>query len=166
MSVSQWRAGSDSAEHEILINQYLVAADLYKHEDELNWQKVNHLLYLNAALGAILGFVIERGSNGLVGFGFGELLVVVSLAGLLVSSGFALTVWLGTNYLQTRKAAVIVVEERLKALGGEYVVKPNEALGRLHSRFQQASPTRWVLRLVPIGLALLWLAILFYLLKR
>ena len=38
-----------------LLEQYRIAVDLYKHEDSLNWTKLNYLLAINTGLCAIMG---------------------------------------------------------------------------------------------------------------
>jgi len=138
----------------ILMNQYFAAVDLYKHEDGLNWQKVNHLLYVNAALGAIVGFVLERERQDLFALSMPALLLTIAAIGLLVSVGFGVALWFGTHYLNNRKRAVLVVEERLIARGGVPVVTPVSC--GVPTRFQRVSPTIWVLRLLPMGFVLLW----------
>ena len=48
----------------ILHVQYEVAVDLYKHEDNLNWQKLNNLFYITAGLAAAIGLQPRQGGRG------------------------------------------------------------------------------------------------------
>ena len=48
----------------ILHVQYEVAVDLYKHEDNLNWQKLNNLFYITAGLAAAMAFSLGKEGAG------------------------------------------------------------------------------------------------------
>ncbi|RFA34392.1 hypothetical protein [Alkalilimnicola ehrlichii] len=101
-----------------------------------------------------MGFVVDRQSGELLAFTASQAILIVSLVGLAVSTGFAIAVWFGTHYLNNRKLAVRAVEKQLMAMGGVRVV--NALPGVVHSKFQRVSPTVWVLRLIPVGFVSLW----------
>jgi hypothetical protein len=46
-----------------LIEQYKIAVELYKHEDNLNWTKLNHLFYINTGLWAVMGLIAQFGTT-------------------------------------------------------------------------------------------------------
>ncbi len=139
--------------HETLRTQYEFAMELYQHEDNLNWNKLNNLFYVNMGLCAIIGFFIDSGTGGgtlqiSTRFMFG----VICLVGLIISAAFGVAIWYGIFYLQKRKEAVVMIEEKLIADGGVHVVSvPEEKHVHLH-----ISPTTWMLRLVPVLLAIVW----------
>ncbi len=141
---------------EILLEQYQKAIELYQHEDDLNWSKLNHLLYVNSGLWAILGFILQA-NKGAVGMFTTDLLVtVVGSFGLLVSLIFEVALWFGGLYMYERKKAVIRIEKRLIELGGAHVVSVPEE----KQSYLLQSPTMWILRLIPLLLAATWIGIL------
>ena len=145
---------------DILIHQFYVAASLYLHEDQLNWQKLHHLLYINVGLGAVTGFVLENGVRTVGGVGLNTVFLILGGIGMLVAFAFGVAIWFGTLYLQNRKAALAALEEHLGAHGGEAIVNLPAHLQVINPRFARVSPTVWVLRLFPVLLALLWAALL------
>lgn len=139
--------------YETLRTQYEFAMELYQHEDNLNWNKLNNLFYVNMGLCAIISFFMDSGTAGGT-FQISTRLVfgVICLVGLLISAAFGVAIWYGILYLQKRKEAVVTIEKILIADGGTYVVStPEEKKVHLH-----ISPTTWMLRLVPVLLALVW----------
>ena len=146
---------------DILIHQFYVAASLYLHEDQLNWQKLHHLLYINVGLGAVTGFVLENGIRNVGGLGLNTVFLLLGGIGVLVALAFGVAIWFGTLYLQNRKAALAALEEDLNTHGGEAVVNLPAHLQVISPRFARVSPTIWVLRLFPVLLALLWAGLFF-----
>ncbi|TVP52136.1 MAG: hypothetical protein EA349_16270, partial [Halomonadaceae bacterium] len=147
------------SEVDILVHQLYVGTDLYLHEDRLNWQKLNNLLYVNVAMGAMTGFILERDLNALQGLPLPFLVVMIGILGCLVSLGFGIAIWFGTFYLQNRKQALLSLEEHMQAFGAYRLLRPRIETITRHSRFQRQSPTVWVLRGLPILLASLWLIV-------
>jgi len=145
---------------DILIHQFYIAASLYLHEDQLNWQKLHHLLYINVGLGAVTGFVLENGMGNVGGIGLNTVFLILGAIGIMVAFAFGVAIWFGTLYLQNRKAALAALEESLAEHGGEAVVNLPPHLQVINPRFARVSPTVWVLRLFPVLLALLWSGLL------
>ena len=136
---------------ETVREQYNIAVELYRHEDDLNWRKLNHLFYANAGLWAVIGLILKDGivsESSRITLPF--LVGTVSVVGLLVSMAFEIAIWYGITYMHSRKDVVISIERILVEHGGEYVVSSKEGVLR-------RSPTTWMLRSVPILLSLAWM---------
>ena len=141
---------------EVLVHQFYVAASLYLHEDQLNWHKLHHLLYVNVGLGAVAGFALENNAGQVAGLGADTIFLLLGAIGILVAFAFGTALWFGTLYLQNRKAALGAIEAELGDYGGAAVVNLPVHLQVIHSRFARVSPTVWVLRLFPLVLGLVW----------
>lgn len=150
------RRNVDDNRVDILIHEFYVASSLYLHEDQLNWQKLHHLLYVNVGLGAVAGFALENGAGPVAVLGSEAVFVLLGVIGILVALAFGTALWFGTLYLQNRKAALAALEAHLGEYGGEAVVNLPAHLQVISSRFARVSPTVWVLRLFPVMLALVW----------
>lgn len=150
------RRNVDDDRVDILIHQFYVAANLYLHEDELNWKKLHTLLYLNVGLGAVAGFVLENGAGVIGGLSPELLFLTLGVIGILVSAAFGTALFFGTLYLQNRKAALSRIEKSLAEYGGDAVVNLPPELQVLGGRYTRTSPTRWVLRIFPLLLGLIW----------
>ncbi len=133
---------------EVLLAQYHAALDLYKHEDSLNWSKLQHLFYVTAGMIAVLGFILTTPSVQPL------LLVVVCATGFFVSLAFCIALNSGVTYLNYRKNAVIRIEERLVEAGGEWIVNPSQNGQELASLV--ISRTTYVLRYFPVFVTILW----------
>lgn len=141
---------------DILLEQYQIAVQLYQHEDELNWAKLNHLFYINSGLWAIVGFILQADIAQHAPLDPNFVVTFVSAVGLVVSVAFEIALWYGTLYMYSRKNAVIHIEKALIEQGGAHLVSvPTEAPSYLHR-----SPTMWMLRAVPALFTLAWLAML------
>ena len=151
--------------------QYRIAVELYRHEDNLNWTKLNHLFYINAGLWAVTGFIAQSNGtkNGPLPIDPRLLMLTVSLIGMIACAALGVALWFGIKYMLNRKNAVIRIEERLIKHGGDYIVSSLSLLSPTKSDksdtpeksgFLKISPTTWMLRLVPIVLFIVW-AILF-----
>ncbi len=141
-------------EIDVLINQFYIASDLYKHEDNLNWSKLNHLLYIMGGLGAIFGFLLKNNLSNMAEYI--DPLLLISFLGIMVSLSFFIAINAGVNYLQLRKKAVINIDNRLKEISGYSVICPEpEKMKKSDIR----SPTRLVLRVFPIFILLIWIAV-------
>lgn len=144
-------------ELKIALEQYSVAIDLYKHEDSLNWSKLNNLFYVNAGLLAVLGLQFARGqltshSNPLIW--------ALSILGFLVSFAFIISIWSGIIYMHKRKERIVEIEEELFKIGGKHVVSASLDQSK---KILEVSPTSIVLRVMPIIFTFAWLIIIFML---
>lgn len=139
----------------LLLNQYAHAIDLYKHEDNLNWNKLNSLFYVTTALFTAYGVLMMVGTNrpGLDSLDF--LLLGVCLLGLTASVVFLTTLIAGVTYLDARKAALTHIEEQLIMAGGARVISAD--VGQRKFTRLRLSPTRHLLRGLPLALAAAWL---------
>lgn len=139
---------------ETLREQYKIAVELYRHEDDLNWRKLNHLFYSNAGLWAVVGFVLQSGASSVSSAVSPRCLVgVVSAVGSIMSMAFGIAIWYGIRYMHSRKDAVSSIERILVEHGGQYVVSsPGEK-----EAFLRVSPTMWMLRSAPILLFMVWI---------
>ncbi|WP_234536315.1 GNAT family N-acetyltransferase [Streptomyces shenzhenensis] len=148
-----WRKPRES----MLQAQYAIAVDLYKHEDNTNWNKLTNFLYITAGLAATLAFVLGKDgaqSEG-VARGIGVIITVVGFASALA---FAVMLRFGRRYLQARKSAVVDLEEHMAWHGGQRIVgrqAADPAAAWLHS-----SPTGLVMMLLPAFVSLCWVAML------
>lgn len=133
----------------LLAAQYEQAVELYRHEDSLTWSKLQAVLFISGGVATALGLSVRT-----AGVAQGDLILRAAVAGIAAIACWALTVSIhsGTRYLAARKQAVVVIEQRLSRFGGEHVVhQPN-------SRMLRASPTRHVLRALPLVMASAWTA--------
>lgn len=146
----------------VLVEQYKLAGDLYKHEDDLNWKKLNNLFYVNAAMWAIYGFVL-RGYNPDHGIleNPNLLISVMSLIGIITCFFFAVALLCGIKYLQMRKDSMIDLEKKVVDLGGKHIVSLAEKERNEKAGLKQRSWTIHVLRLSPILPAVIWIVIFF-----
>ncbi|MEU0842882.1 GNAT family N-acetyltransferase [Streptomyces sp. NPDC005962] len=140
----------------ILHAQYQIAVDLYKHEDNLNWQKLNNFFYITAGLAAATAFFLgKEGAGGTLGK---VLAVIISIIGFGVSLGFSQMLRFGRQYLLARKEAVIELEEYMAWHGGERIV--NRRTSDPGSAYLKVSPTGAIMVLLPVLVSLCWLAVL------
>lgn len=153
-----WRKPRES----MLNSQYLVSVDLYKHEDNLNWQKLNNFFYITVGLAAAAVFSVGReGAGGGLGT---ALAVIISVIGLGVSLGFFQMLRFGRRYLQMRKSAVTEFEEHMTWHGGQRIVswKSSEP----GNTYLKVSPTGAIMVALPLLVAACWVALLWVLTVR
>ena len=145
-----------------LLEQLKIATDLYKHEDNLNWTKLNNLFYINAGLWAILGFIIEFGGVNSSSFpiNLNFIMTMVSIIGIIVSIALGIALWCGVRYMQHRKETVTFIEEKLIPYGGQNIVSSSQEILE-RKRFFQQSPTTLVLKSVPVLFIIVWIIVLF-----
>ncbi|SDP19824.1 GNAT family N-acetyltransferase [Actinacidiphila guanduensis] len=141
----------------LLETQYEIAVDLYKHEDLLNWNKLNNFLYITAGLAATLAFTLgkEGAQSHAVARGVGAVIAVIGFGSGLA---FAVMLRFGRRYLQKRKSTVVELEEYMAWHGGQRIV--GRQLADPGSEWLQASPTGLVMVLLPVFVSLGWLAML------
>ncbi|WP_158675515.1 GNAT family N-acetyltransferase [Nocardia stercoris] len=138
----------------VLLKQYGYAVDLYKHEDTLNWSKLNNFFYISVALFTAYGVLQNTSGSRPHLHAF---LLGISGLGLLTSIGFTLTLIAGTHYLGARKHVVGALEDRLVEAGGIRVVTASPV--GTDQAWLKRSPTRFVLRGIPILVGFAWLAV-------
>jgi predicted GNAT superfamily acetyltransferase len=143
----------------LLQAQYSVSVDLYKHEDSLNWQKLNNFFYITAGLAAAMGFSLDGGkADGSTEY---ALAVALSTIGFGVSAAFSQMLRFGWRYLLARKAALTELEERLTWYGGARIV--TWRTGEPEGGYLAVSPTGLIMVLLPVLVGLCWLGILGFL---
>jgi predicted GNAT superfamily acetyltransferase len=136
--------------------QYQVAVDLYKHEDNLNWNKLNNFFYITAALAAAASFAFNSGENN---HRFSDrLALVIAVIGFASSLAFAAMLLWGRRYLLDRKDAVARMERYIVWHGGQRVVG-REPSGPAKDGLRQ-SPTGLIMILLPFFVGLCWVALL------
>ncbi|MFI0777879.1 GNAT family N-acetyltransferase [Streptomyces sp. NPDC021212] len=146
----------------ILHTQYGTAVDLYKHEDNLNWQKLNNFFYITAGIAAAIAFCLgKEGAGGTLGTALAAILAII---GFGVSLGFAAMLRFGRQYLLARKEAVIELEEYMAWHGGERIV--NRRTSDPGSAYLKVSPTGAIMVLLPVLVSFCWVAVLVTLIAR
>jgi predicted GNAT superfamily acetyltransferase len=148
-----WRKPRES----LLLAQYGIAVDLYKHEDNVNWNKLTNFLYITAGLAATLAFILGKDgatSEG-VALGVG---VIITVVGFASAVAFAIMLRFGRRYLQARKSAVADLEERMAWHGGHRIV--GRQVVEPEATWLHSSPTGLVMVVLPAFVALCWLAML------
>ncbi|WP_301125306.1 GNAT family N-acetyltransferase [Streptomyces cacaoi] len=136
--------------------QYAIAVDLYKHEDNTNWQKLNNFFYITAGLAAATAFAL--GKEGAGGGTPGEALAsIIAIIGFGVSVAFSQMLRFGRRYLLARKSAVTDLEEDMAWHGGQRIVswRATDPGGT----YLKISPTGTIMVLLPLLVGLCWLAV-------
>ena len=133
---------------EMMLEQYRIAVDLYKHEDLLNWQKFHNLVYINTALIGIMGAweLISSKSPWI-------LVVSLPVLGIIVSLCFLVAARAGVKYLHARKQSVAAIDKQIKS-------KTNQTVINLGDPGLVTSPTTKVLTVLPVVLLLFWIIFL------
>lgn len=141
---------------DLFMMQYQLAVDLYKHEDSLNWSKLNNFIYVTTGLIAAASFIAQLGRDDVPLLRGGLLLLIV--VGLLTSACFAVMLHFGRLYLQRRKAVVTQFEEMMAWWGGSYIV--GDVAGKRHPSWLDRSPTALVMVVMPFLAFAVWLGAL------
>ena len=146
--------------NDVLLEQWKLASELHRHEDNLSWQKMNYFVAINGALFAIVG-VSGLTRPETLGVGGGLLAVF----GIVVSVVWCLTQGRGAYYQHYRIQQARVAEERLlvnnervldlyeRGLGDQELVRVPR-LCRV--------PTQRLMVVLGVAVAVLWLFILAY----
>lgn len=132
--------------------QFNIASDLYKHEDSLNWSKVNHFLYVTGGLGALMAFSLKNDLKTLTHVI--DPIILIAIIGIVSSIGFAIAIFSGVEYMKVRKQVVVDLDNLLKNSTGHSIMQAD------HSDFNKNSPTMLVIKLFPIIIGVIWLVIL------
>jgi predicted GNAT superfamily acetyltransferase len=136
--------------------QYEVAVDLYKHEDDTNWNKLNNFFYITAALAAAAGFAFnDSGDNHSFS---NHLALGVAVVGFVSSLSFAEMLLWGRRYLLDRKNSVVKMERYLVWHGGQRVVGREPSSERRDGL--QQSPTGLIMIGLPLFIGMCWIALI------
>lgn len=147
---------------DVLLGQYGTAIDLYKHEDLLNWQKLNNFFYITTGLAAAFAFIL--GDVVKDDLARKALTLGVSALGATSSLAFLITLYFGRKYMQARKATVIRFEEHIAWHGGQRIV--GSAGGDPQNKWLSFSPTGLVMMAVPTVGLVIWTVAIVMLLVR
>jgi predicted GNAT superfamily acetyltransferase len=138
----------------LLESQLSLALDLYKHEDILNWQKLNNFFYISAGLLALCGFSLNQDTQHRR-----IILVSASIVGIIISLAFFIMLRAGISYLQSRKTAVAFLERNLLGQRGCTIFYGRDISMK---KQLQRSPTTIVLQQIPLIGAIGWLILLLF----
>lgn len=143
----------------IVLEQYNRAVELYIHEDNLNWSKINHLFYVNGVFVALLTFISNSKSPS---DNLSIYYVITAFLGFISSTLFTVSISSGIIYLKKRKKSVRKIESILQSLNGLRVISDLNH----KEKVLKNSPTTVVIRLIPIIITGLWfVGFIFALLK-
>ncbi|WP_143232588.1 GNAT family N-acetyltransferase [Actinoplanes regularis] len=137
----------------MLEQQLHLAVDLYKHEDLLNWQKLNNFFYVTVGLAALCGISLGLKNNDLQPL----ILLLTSLLGMVSAVAFSVTLGAGVFYLQWRKEAIAHLERVAEMKGGTVVLFGRKGIGRRRLAILAKSPSNYVLRGIPAFIGAGWL---------
>lgn len=135
----------------LLEQQYQVAVDLYLHEDNLNWSKLNNLFYLTGGLVVALSVLASLSVQNLF-----VSIFVVSLLGFVSALLFSVTIASGVKYMNSRKQSVMDIEKIIIEKKGTNVVIP--AHGR-YNKLLTLSPTSKVMVYIPRLILATWFCV-------
>ena len=128
-------------DEQILIEQYKVAADLYKHEDSLTWSKLHYFLIVNSAI-FVLGNMIAQEET----FAFG----IAGGVGIAISILFFISIANGFSYIGARKQAVMDLEKALNGL--DFVTNPHIKGKPLKKVFKTGTKFAVLLFIILVGI--------------
>jgi ribosomal protein S18 acetylase RimI-like enzyme len=139
----------------ILEEQLRLAADLYKHEDLLNWQKLNNFLYVSAGLVALCGLALSNTATATRDI----ILVLTGMLGLIVSAAFFVMLSVGVLYLHRRKDALAYLERSyvLHKSVPIFLGPPGTNPSEMHRL--RRSPSSLVLRTLPLVAGIGWIVL-------
>lgn len=152
-----WRYSTEHASDEVLYAQYEAAVKLYRHEDILNWSKLQNYLYITVATAAAFGFLLVQGEslpNSPRVLPITSLTLALCGIGILTSATFMIALVSGTIYLGVRKEAVCELEDIYVNRNGVRIVSVF-----LRRTLLRRSPTVWTLRLMPAAGLIGWLTV-------
>ncbi len=147
---------------QVCLERYRVAVDLYKHEDLLNWNKLQHLLYVSAGLFVAETYLLElRGGagNGL-DTSLRMLLTLVALLGLGSAWIFGNALRSGVAYLHRRKDTAACIERNMLAEEAYCVLLVQNDHGPGARGASHRSLTTKMLLRVPSAIGIAWIAVI------
>lgn len=133
---------------QMLEQQYQVAVDLYLHEDNLNWSKLNNLFYISGGLVAVISILASLASENLL-----YSIMIVSVLGIVSSTLFSIAITSGVRYMNDRKGTVMDIEKLLVSKNGTKVVLPRLSA---HTSLLKKSPTSKVMVYIPRLIFAVW----------
>jgi len=104
---------------DLALEQYKQAADVYKHEDTLNWSKLSSLLYITSGLVGFIGLLWSINNTPL-----NEFNIIISFIGLTASVAYFFTIKSGLYYLSHRKHCLFDIEAIIIKFSGEKIFIP------------------------------------------
>lgn len=137
----------------MLEQQYQVAVDLYLHEDNLNWSKLNNLFYISGGLVAVISILASLSSENLL-----YSILIVSVLGIISSVLFSIAITSGVHYMNNRKQTVMSIEKLLISKNGTKVVLPQI---NAHTSLLRKSPTSKVMVNIPRFILSVWIGSFF-----
>ena len=123
--------------YEYLKLQYETAVQLYQHEDNLCWKKINHMLYGNAGIFALYQLDLFD--------------LVPILFAVFVNAVFFLFLIGGTKHMAKRKRELCAIQEQLQA-----EVEVDDVM----LSFKVWTLSMCLMLVAPIALILLWVIML------
>jgi hypothetical protein len=142
-------------EIQVLRQQYQIAMDLYKHEDLLNWNKLNNFFYVTAGLLAILGFFLKGEMGKPKEFEFYFMFAIVGFVGCVMSAAFWGVLYSGVRYMHNRKDTVMEIEQILMKHGAKDLVSNVNLPAEERKLFKRALTAK-ILRKLPLFMMLVW----------
>ena len=142
------RNNSDNINEDLLEKQYEIAVDLYLHEDNLNWSKLNNLFYISGGLVAVVSILASLSSENLL-----YSILIVSILGILSASLFSVTIHSGVTYMMERKKKVMEIEKLMIRKNATRVVLPSVSS---QSMLMTKSPTGQVMIWLPRLILAVW----------
>ena len=149
-----WLKEADNVD--VLFEQMNLAADLYQHEDTLNWQKLNNFLYVTVGLVALCSLSLTLES----GMARAWTLLVSGLLGIAVAFAFFVTMRSGLAYMHSRKESFGALENALVRNGALRVSPDPRSTPMKHGLVRSA--TGRVLLGLPLAVSLGWLAMVIF----
>lgn len=144
-----------SLDKDFLIEQYKVAIDLYKHEDELNWSKMNHLFYVTVGMMVVLTFIYDSLENIVLSVG----MLLLSFIAIAIAYLFHGSIKSGIKYLQRHKRSVYEIEDLLYIETGRRVVSTK--FEKEYNNFQKSYSSRTMF-FIPRLLIAVWVIVGIY----
>jgi hypothetical protein len=150
---------------DLLLEQWKLASELHRHEDNLTWQKFNYFIATNGILVSVLGItwsdiVTNRHDLKVIG-------VAISVFGAAISLVWSYVHKRGQLY-QNYRIAQARDAERVLTIGGERILRLYEK----GLNEQKLMSVRWLWRIMPtqdvvfvlaLSLTIGWLALFVYL---
>lgn len=149
-----------------LFEQWKLASELHRHEDNLAWQKFNYFIAVNGLLLSVLAVNwkdLAASSNNLRVIG-----IAISVFGTIISLAWFLVQWRGQLYHALRTRQAKKAEEDIEKITGErwldlYSISLNDKQQKfVRVPLPAKIPIHWVI----VGLGFLstifWICLIFY----
>lgn len=140
---------------DVLLEQYRTYGDLFRHEDNLTWDKLHKLVLLTSALTAAFALTLRE---------YPALALLIAVCGTLLSLWFLSTICNGALFISMRRQQWEEIEESLHEFGAldlaRHSIKRVDTAGRsdgLIYALARTITTRRTLAAVPAVLCLSWI---------